>query len=90
MNNTEVVTQIAEKSGVDEGTCQQVLGQLEKTSGGDILGKLAGQKLDAEAIADKITGLIGVPKDICIKVINALNDVLSKGLLDKINPFSKK
>lgn len=89
MNNSEVVAQVAEKSGVDEGTCSSILKQVEEVSGASVLGAVTGKGIDAEAIAEMITAKINLPKDIIIKVINALNDVLSKGVLDKINPFKK-
>lgn len=89
MNNTDVINMITEKTGVDAGTCGKVLEGVEENAGGSVMGKLVGKQLDAPALAAKIAGKIGVPADICEKVISALNDVLSKGLLDKINPFKK-
>lgn len=87
MNNQDVIAQLAEKTGVDDATCDKIMKQLEQVAGGAVLGAATGKKPDAEALADKISGQINVPRDICVKVIDALDGVLNKGLKDKLNPF---
>lgn len=89
MNNTEVVSQISKQTGVDAETCNGIIKKVEEIAGGAVAGKLTGKQMDVAGIAEKVATALKLPKDVCEKVIAALNDLLSKGLLDKINPFKK-
>ncbi|MCL1963671.1 MAG: hypothetical protein FWF69_01240 [Firmicutes bacterium] len=87
MNKTEVVAQIARKTGFSADVCEKVIKAFEEQTGDALLGKLKGIQNNRTGMLASICEKTGLALADGEKAVAALEEVLGTGLSDKLRFF---
>lgn len=84
MNKTDVVNQIAQKTGFPVDICEKAVKAFEDASGDALIGKLTGNTNNRADLLNGIAEKAGIGLEEGAKLLDALEAVLGSGLSDKL------
>jgi hypothetical protein len=84
MNKQEVVTAVAQKTGLPSDVCERVINAVEEQTPGALASEFLGNKTRHAEIVAGIAARTGVSLEDCEHVVGTLESVLKTTVLDKL------
>lgn len=90
MNNQDVVTKVAQKTGENIDTCERIIKAFEQQSEQLLENKLKGVTNDHDNFIGKIAEQTNCSKEVCEKVVRVIDEVIDTGLSNKLKFIKRK
>lgn len=87
MNDMEVVTRVAEQTGVAADICRKVISAFEEQSEEALTAKFKGVKNNRSTILAGVAKRTGLLLEDCDKIMAAFEEVIAIGLREKLKIF---
>jgi nucleoid DNA-binding protein len=84
MNKAEVITKVAERTGMEPSVCDRIIKVLEQQTGETFSGKLTGIVTSHSGILAGVAERTGFSSEDCQKVLTAFEEVVKAGVFDKL------
>src|SRR5262245_43726562 len=87
MNHADAIKAVADKTGIDPVSCEEVVRALEKQAGSVLADRLRGNQAGLAAAVAGIAAQTGVVPGDCAKIMTAVEEVLKSTISDKLGFF---
>jgi nucleoid DNA-binding protein len=84
MNKQDVVSAVAQKTGLQPAICEKVINAVEGQAPGALASEFLGDKARHAEIVTRIATRTGVGREDCEKVVSALENVVKTAITDKL------
>jgi nucleoid DNA-binding protein len=84
MNKQDVVTAVAQKTGLPPAICESVVNAIQEQAPGALASEFLGNKTRHAEIVAGIAARTGVSPEDCEKVVSTLESVVKTTVLDKL------
>lgn len=84
MNKQDVVSAVAQKTGLQPAVCEKIVNAIEEQAPGALASEFLGNQTRHAEIVSGIAARTGVSAEDCEKVVTALETVVKTSVLDKL------